>query len=614
MAAEYDRDTLEGFVDRYLEALVAGDPERLRVTEDVVFVENHQRLALGDGLWRTVTGVGAYRHYIADRQRGQVVLIGVVEERDTSVIFEVRLAIENDLIDEIETLVIRANAAQYETQGTPDPRFLETVPAEEQLSRERLIAVADKYFTGMEGNDPDDAYGFFHPDCDRWEHARKVTNREEGIPYGHIRDTEFTTLSAREQFETGFLGFVTRIRDRRYVAVDVERQTVFAFGFFDHNGTVREVPGPGDEPSTVPPYFSTPRTLPIGEAFRIKDGRIYMIEATLTEAPYGIRPVFPSADDWLAQAAVAPEIASAPAAGPTDRPWLEQLVGEFREALADNDAGRLPVAPSVIYTENGQRLPLNDGLWGSVTALGEYDLRLADPEHGVAGFYGTTVEHDVPGVLAARLAVEDRRITEIEAVIVRREIAVDGPENTQTMFLPMLPHQNDPADFEAIDPVLAEEVPAEDRKDRGALLAITDSYYDSLRGKPVSSEGYAEGCVRRVNGVDVGTGPPEPGDEWIGTGIETVRDVRPWLVDPNHGLVMRSPRWDVPNDDGGRSMAVGEDATTQGDDEGFGGTYSSFTGPYSLLTVQLFAVRDGRIVHIEAQRRTVPYRMGSGWD
>ena len=119
-----NRACLEGFVNGYLEALAAHDPSRLRLADNVVFVENQQVLKLGDGLWRTVTGLGHYRHYFADPEMGQAGLIGVVEESGGKIIFDLRLAIEDGKIREIETLAIRASALLYEKRGSPHPKFL----------------------------------------------------------------------------------------------------------------------------------------------------------------------------------------------------------------------------------------------------------------------------------------------------------------------------------------------------------------------------------------------------------------------------------------------------------------------------------------------------------
>jgi hypothetical protein len=48
-----------GWLDRYLEALVAHEPSRLSLARPVKFTENGRRLELGDGLWHTITGKGS---------------------------------------------------------------------------------------------------------------------------------------------------------------------------------------------------------------------------------------------------------------------------------------------------------------------------------------------------------------------------------------------------------------------------------------------------------------------------------------------------------------------------------------------------------------------------
>ena len=61
---------------------------------------------------------------------------------------------------------------------------------------------------------------------------------------------------------------VSRVRDRRFVAVDREHGIVFAFAFFDHE--------------------NINWTWQLGELFKIQDGRIRRIEAIFHRAPYGI--------------------------------------------------------------------------------------------------------------------------------------------------------------------------------------------------------------------------------------------------------------------------------------------------------------------------------------
>ena len=59
----YDRDYLEHLVDRYLEALVSGDPKKAPFSSDALFAENNQRLPLGEASWRTIDRLDRYRHY-----------------------------------------------------------------------------------------------------------------------------------------------------------------------------------------------------------------------------------------------------------------------------------------------------------------------------------------------------------------------------------------------------------------------------------------------------------------------------------------------------------------------------------------------------------------------
>jgi hypothetical protein len=77
---KYDRSTLENFINQYLEALSKNDPSGLPLANEVKFVENNQELKIGDGTWKTVTGLGVYRHYFADLLTGQSAVICVVEE------------------------------------------------------------------------------------------------------------------------------------------------------------------------------------------------------------------------------------------------------------------------------------------------------------------------------------------------------------------------------------------------------------------------------------------------------------------------------------------------------------------------------------------------------
>jgi hypothetical protein len=312
--ATCDRECLNGLVDQYLDALVAHDASRIPVTRFVKFTENGQQLALGDGFWRSAVKRGAYKFYIDDTDAGQVGFAGTMYEagrNDTSdlVIIALRLKIYDRKISEIETIVARGDMAvrgaqNLEKMGRPREAFLTDVPAAERVSRIDLIMTANKYFSGMQQDDGKHDYSFFADDCNRLENGIQTTNNPTpmgGTTAGGqprrapsprydpaLHQTMYSAAwSCKDQFQSGLLHFVTRIRDRRYPIVDRERGIVFALGFFDHSaGDTRNFETPTGEKVTAGP--TTPFTWEIAEIFKVYGGQLHQIEAVLTQAPYGM--------------------------------------------------------------------------------------------------------------------------------------------------------------------------------------------------------------------------------------------------------------------------------------------------------------------------------------
>lgn len=288
-AASCGRDCLDGFVSRYLEALVAHDPWRLPLTKDVRFTENGQQLTLGDGLWRTMTGLGTFRMVVPDTAAQRVAFLGSIREAGMPAMLAFDLAIRNDHIAEIETLVQRSvkSAEGFEKIGY---RWTETIPPAERLSRGDLVRIANMYFSGMQQNNGLGVYPFAK-DCNRIENGMFTTNRP--VPPGQKRPDPRTARmysaewSCMEQFKSGLLHFVTRIRDRRFVAVDPKRGVVFAFCFFDHSaGDTRTFRTPDGRIVTAGP--KQPWTWEIAETFQIEHSKIHQIMAIMNHVPYGM--------------------------------------------------------------------------------------------------------------------------------------------------------------------------------------------------------------------------------------------------------------------------------------------------------------------------------------
>ena len=311
--AACDRACLEGFVDRYFDALIAHDPSAVPLARNARYTENGQRLAIGDGLWRSMKAKGTYRLFVSDIEAGQVAFIGTIHEnhadpaQSVPALTALRLKIDNNQITEIEQQIARSVDAAHrvEALGKPHALFAQTIAQNERRSRADLIATADKYFTGMQQNDGKGDYPFAD-DCNRIENGMLTTNRP--TPAGETRPDPATASnysaqwSCLEQFESGLLHFVSRIRDRRYVAVDQERGLVFGFVFFDHfAGDTRNFTTPDGRAVTAGP--AQPWTWYIAEVFRIEDGKLRQIEAVLERVPYGMTSGWSSWEEGMSDRA-----------------------------------------------------------------------------------------------------------------------------------------------------------------------------------------------------------------------------------------------------------------------------------------------------------------------
>jgi hypothetical protein len=308
-----DRACLEQTVDRFLDAFIKHDPKLVPLTRQIKYTENGQRLESGDGSWRTMVGQGTYRLFVDDVPAGQVAFIGTLREEDrqkkdgNAVLVALRLKVVRLQISEIELLVVRNEMAALNSEklGMPNHLFLEAVPPSERMSRADLVRIANMYFSGMQRNDGKGVYPFTD-DCDRFENGARTTNQP--TPAGQTRPDPQTASNysgqwgCREQFESGLLYLVSRIRDRRYVAVDQERGLVFSFVFFDHmGGETRHFTTPTGRSVTAGP--TTPWTWELGELFKIEKGQIHRIEAVLTQSPYGMHSGWSSAEDAMSDRA-----------------------------------------------------------------------------------------------------------------------------------------------------------------------------------------------------------------------------------------------------------------------------------------------------------------------
>lgn len=287
---QHEQATLERGVQAYLAALVERNPDRLPLAPRVRFTENGQPIALGDGLWGSVTPDPPLRRALsmADVERGQAGFLGAVAEHGEECLLGVRLAFDDEeQLTEIEQLVCRPHHSLFDLfdptgMSRSRAHLREVVPEASRVGRDTLVAVANAYFDGIEASD-----GSRIPvtdSCVRFENGVQSVRKpavEGGFGGGHMQ--------VAEQISSGMFRYIGAIRDRRFPVVDEQRGLVLAIGFFDHPGkrTSVEVARIGEV--ALPPFATRPSSALIFEVFKVVDGEIVAIEALLDFFPYGMR-------------------------------------------------------------------------------------------------------------------------------------------------------------------------------------------------------------------------------------------------------------------------------------------------------------------------------------
>ena len=252
----------------------------------VKYTENGVRLNLTDGLWQTVTDLPVYRIDVVDEEAGSIGMLGIIFENGNRNFFSTRLKVEKGTqVSEIENLVVRnitPSGLGNAQRNDPHPLYAEPVPENERLSRAELVTIGDSYFTGLDTDDHGSNVPF-DPECQRRENGTETANSTNPEARGMAK------MGCKAQFDTGFSVIVTDIRERRFVAVDPAYGLAFAFGYFDHDGSIPAYKNlTTGEMVDVSPAFRQPFSFIIAEIFKVKKGTIRQIEAVLTSVPYGM--------------------------------------------------------------------------------------------------------------------------------------------------------------------------------------------------------------------------------------------------------------------------------------------------------------------------------------
>jgi hypothetical protein len=596
VATDCDYKCLTGFVRGYMTALAKKDVTRVRFASNARFTENNVELALGHaGLWKTLTGVAPNALEAADVTTGEGAWIGTVEEHGEPAYFGMRLRVQDRQIVEVETVVVRKTGLPLPFGDTKklthDPAFAAVLTPEQRRPRERLRAVADSYFNTVELNDGI-VFAPFDAECARTENGIITTAASTGSS-GDIAQ------GCENQFKLGIYRINKRIRERRYALIDEERGVVVASGFFDHANTFDTYKTTdGKDRKTL---LKWPNSISLLEAFKIRDGKIFRIEAIFTYVPYFMHSPFYASP--AVQRPVTPVEARSATAQVCDRKCLIGVADRYMAALVSQKPQDVSWAPRVRFTENSVPMMIGDGLWGSARNKTATPLYVADPENGTVVWYGLVAEHDAPAYLSVRLKVENGRISEVESAVGRK--FNPGPFG-------------DPAAYR-IDPLLDQVLPPALRQPRERMESLVEGYYSTKqRNDGTLFTQFDPTCSRRDNGLDVtdGAGNAAVIAPASATGVkgceaqfklglyrpvDRVRSRRILAVDEERGLVVATAFADF-------AVEVPRYATTDGTIRETREKY-----PSSREAIEVFKIRNGKIARVEAVSVFQPYGMRSPW-
>lgn len=283
-----------------------------------------------------------------------------------------------------------------------------------------------------------------------------------------------------------------------------------------------------------------------------------------------------------------------------DRVCLFALVDQYLEGLNSKDPSLVPWADEVMFTENNVALRIGDGLWGTITGIGEYELKVADVDAGEVGFFGVVDEPQFSSLFSMRLKAVKGRISEVETVVLRTETepkSIIWPEA-------VLEHK----------PLFYEILPEAKRRPRDRLISIADGYFDTLQlNDGTLYTQFHEDCNRVENGTKTTNNAAVEFTSVGALGCEEqfkqgnyryddrLRARRFPLVDEERGLVLASGFID-------HSGRLDEYTLSDGRL-----INSPIRYPHSFYLLELFKIDDGKIRQVEAVFVTVPYGMGSPW-
>jgi len=228
-----NRDCLKRHLDRYLGAVASHTPEAAGLWVGFRQTENSAVVPEGQGLWKSMTGLGSVQRRYLDPVQGQAGYFGTVNLGNEEAVVALRLKVQWGQVTEAEWFISRKGDPGVTGEAGKTPFDLETlratlpaqrvVPKSERMQREALQAVVNSYFDGITSRN-----GFIvkgHPGCSRYENGFPTFNTpmQPGADIGNNGRTD-----CRTQGDFGVA--IVAIRD--FYVIDEESQAVMMSAMF----------------------------------------------------------------------------------------------------------------------------------------------------------------------------------------------------------------------------------------------------------------------------------------------------------------------------------------------------------------------------------------------
>jgi hypothetical protein len=559
-----DRACLTGFVDAWLNGLIANDASAIPLAPGATITLNDDIVAARDAFWDQAASVQA-RIDIANPRWGDTGTQTVITNEDGSqYIYAFRLKVKGGAITEAESMLIRnveeGGLFSLATLQTPNPNFNTPIRPAEQDSYYDLVAAAEGYWRAFNTNGTPD----YHPAA-FWPNVRRVEN---GVDTTGVAVAGNPPMSAAEQFDLGFHAG-RNIWDLRYPVVDEEYGVVMSVARF------------GMKTGAQPLRAAQRAERLVAEFFAVRKGLIWDIQAVMVNRDEALPSAWP------------------PDYGPTRGGWapvtcnracLTQFIDAYYAALVANDASALPQAASARITLNGKTVALPNAFWDTATTV-RWRFDIVNERLGDTGTQVVVVNEDGSETMEiVRLKVAQGAIAEMEII---RAFRGDGGEAWWG------PEQLDlqPSSF------LTLPIPVAERDSYYTLAAVADGYFRAFQtnGTPDYHRAALLPDTRRFengaqftgnvrNGVYTTAASGFDRGRFIGRNLW---DRRHAVIDEERGIVLtilRFGRLDGPIENAASVTAI------------------------DRLVAEFFTVKSGRIQEVQAVLFNLDDAEPTGWD